>query len=113
MGEKIPQEKSKKKRSKEDEYFAKEESQKIAKQRERLDQERVEAEKKHYREKCWMRCPKCGHELKETEHERVMIDMCPGCGGVWLDAGELEILRQNSSTGFMQGLIKSLTRSRT
>jgi hypothetical protein len=26
------------------------------------------------------------------EHEQVEIDYCPGCGGVWLDAGELELL---------------------
>jgi hypothetical protein len=26
------------------------------------------------------------------EHEQIELDYCPGCGGVWLDAGELELL---------------------
>ncbi len=119
MSEKIPTEKSKKKRKQEDEYFAREEARKIAEHRERLNLERAEAEKKHLKEKCWMRCPKCGHELKEKEFQKVMIDQCESCGGIWLDAGELEMLTASSSSrgrstdsGFIQGLLKSVTKPR-
>ena len=40
-----------------------------------------------------MNCPRCADEpLIAVEHERVEVDYCPTCYGVWLDAGELELL---------------------
>jgi Zn-finger nucleic acid-binding protein len=42
-----------------------------------------------------LRCPRCGAEMEKREYARcsqVMIDACPECHGVWLDAGELEAL---------------------
>ncbi len=108
MAEKIPTEKSKKKRQKEEEYFAEQESKKLAELRQRLDKERTEREGRHLKELHWMRCPKCGQELKEIAYEKVMIDRCESCGGLWLDSGELEILQKSSSSGFLQGLLKSV-----
>ncbi len=40
----------------------------------------------------WMRCPKCGLALDEIMFRGVKIDKCFGCGGVYLDDGELEQL---------------------
>ena len=37
-------------------------------------------------------CPKCGITMREREKGDVIIDICPQCRGVWLDAGELEKL---------------------
>jgi uncharacterized protein len=51
----------------------------------------------------WMRCPKCGKQLKEVEVEQVKIDRCTGCGGVFLDQGELEILT-HARSGFLPKL---------
>lgn len=40
-----------------------------------------------------MNCPRCGDEsLIALEHEMVEVDYCPTCLGIWLDAGELELL---------------------
>ena len=47
-----------------------------------------------------MNCPKCGNPMRERERdigegttrEIVVIDVCPNCGGIWLDKGELEKL---------------------
>jgi Zn-finger nucleic acid-binding protein len=39
-----------------------------------------------------MFCPKCQNTLRERRRDDVMLDICPGCGGVWLDRGELEKL---------------------
>ena len=39
-----------------------------------------------------MRCPVCGREMSTPVVEGVEVDLCPGCGGVWLDGGELEAL---------------------
>src|SRR5262249_32654029 len=52
------------------------------------------AEKQRLRELHFMRCPKCGLELEEIVLRGVRIDKCFGCGGLWLDAGELEELTQ-------------------
>lgn len=39
-----------------------------------------------------MKCPNCASPLIVLEIEDVEIDHCTTCKGVWLDAGELEIL---------------------
>ena len=39
-----------------------------------------------------MKCPQCSDILLTLEFDRIEIDYCPGCRGVWLDAGELGIL---------------------
>ena len=111
MAEKIPAEKAKKKRQKEDEYFAQQEARKIEELRKKQDAERAEAQEKHLKDKHWMRCPKCGQELREKEYDKVTIDQCEGCGGVWLDAGEMEILQKSQSSGLLKGLLKSVTGS--
>jgi Zn-finger nucleic acid-binding protein len=40
-------------------------------------------------------CPACGSLTESTEYaycSQVVIDRCPGCGGIWLDKGELEAI---------------------
>jgi Zn-finger nucleic acid-binding protein len=43
-------------------------------------------------------CPRCpGIKLYRhffSAQRRVEVDQCPNCGGYWLDAGELELIRQ-------------------
>jgi Zn-finger nucleic acid-binding protein len=70
----------------EDEYFAREDAELLRKQRERAHAAAVEAERKtHY-----MKCPKDGYDLTSSEYHGVQIETCPHCGGMWLDAGEIE-----------------------
>ena len=38
-------------------------------------------------------CPIDGESMEKQVLEFVLIDKCPSCGGVWLDEGELEIIR--------------------
>jgi Zn-finger nucleic acid-binding protein len=46
--------------------------------------------------------------LKEENYkEKVNIDRCQQCGGVWLDAGELEMLVEREH-GFISGFLKHL-----
>ncbi len=35
-------------------------------------------------------CPSCSTNLSPVVVEGRIVDLCTGCGGVWLDAGELE-----------------------
>lgn len=43
-----------------------------------------------------MNCPKDQTAMRERERETagevVVMDVCPSCGGIWLDKGELEKL---------------------
>jgi uncharacterized protein len=43
-----------------------------------------------------MDCPRCQKPLIILEFERVEIDYCASCQGVWLDSGELELLLESS-----------------
>ena len=92
MAEKMPQDPRKKKLTREEESFAEQELTKRASLREKLNQEREESRQRQEKEAHWMKCPKCGGELQEKQFEHVMIDQCPSCQGIWLDAGEMELL---------------------
>ncbi|MFP5354308.1 MAG: zf-TFIIB domain-containing protein [Gemmatimonadota bacterium] len=72
----------------EDEYFVKQDAELIKEQRARLDAERAKAERKSH----YMKCPKCGADLRETDFHQIKIDRCPDCHGVWFDAGEVEMM---------------------
>ena len=37
-------------------------------------------------------CPKCNSEMRNYERNRILVDQCTGCGGLFLDKGELEQL---------------------
>lgn len=39
-----------------------------------------------------MDCPVCREAMIVLELDEVEIDYCADCGGIWLDAGELELL---------------------
>jgi len=58
-----------------------------------------ENEKKRLKELHHMRCPKCGMELIEIDYKKIKIDKCSECEGIWLDAGELEIIVKLEKTG--------------
>ena len=37
-----------------------------------------------------MKCPNCNETLLMSERNKIEIDYCPSCRGVWLDKGELD-----------------------
>jgi hypothetical protein len=93
----------------EDEYFARQNAEKISEMRAKLDSERKKAERSAHHNKC----PRCGGDLKEHHVEHVKIDECEDCGGVWLDRGELDQLgRVNRSRGVSGGVLGSLFKRR-
>lgn len=51
------------------------------------------------------RCPCDGTVLDRVMFDAVEVDKCPQCQGLWLDAGELELL-----TGRAKGSSNALTR---
>jgi len=74
------------KKAQEDDYFVKKEKELIEKLKARQEKEAKQSVKEMYH----MRCPKCGEPLKERRFQKILIDHCTGCGGIWLDPGELE-----------------------
>ena len=81
----------------EDEYFARRDAELLKKQR--TDQERAarEAERKSH----YLKCPKCGADLVTDDFRGVQIDRCPDCHGLWLDAGELDALKNTGDPGLI------------
>lgn len=46
-----------------------------------------------------MYCPTCATtRLVQTERQKVEVDYCPHCRGVWLDRGELEKLLDKAAS---------------
>lgn len=51
-----------------------------------------------------MKCPSCKEPLVILELHGVEIDHCFNCGGVWLDAGELEEIVPREKLGFLKAV---------
>jgi len=47
-----------------------------------------------------MICPRCAMTMDFEMAEGIEVDVCMTCGGIWLDAGELDLLKQKSAEGF-------------
>ena len=57
----------------------------------------------------FMKCPKCGHDMKEETLEGVSVDRCTHCEGVYFDAGELDqvlLKHDQDRKGFFRKLVK-------
>jgi uncharacterized protein len=103
-------------RKREDEWFLANEKRLLETariEREKREKERAaltaDAERKKLREQHFMRCPKCGHEMKEEELQGVKIDRCSFCEGIYFDAGELDqvlLKREDDRRGFFRKLVK-------
>ena len=88
----------------EDEYFAKHDAELLKERRAALDEQRAKQERASH----FMKCPKCGADLEEKEHQSIKVDVCPECHGLWLDQGEVDLLHrvsQQPSSHVMQDLI--------
>ena len=94
----------------ENEWFRKHEEELLKKARElreaRLAKER-DAEREKEKKIHFMKCPKCGGDLVEVEHEGIKVDRCTHCHGVFFDAGELDVLflkKQDERRSFFRKL---------
>ena len=51
-----------------------------------------------------MKCPACSSLMIVVEHEKIELDYCVKCSGVWFDAEEMELLleaMQLERTGYI------------
>jgi hypothetical protein len=77
----------------EEEYFAREELERLKKSREATR----EAEQRAARASHYMKCPKCGADLTTETYHGIEVDRCTECSGVWFDAGEADTLLEKES----------------
>jgi acetyl-CoA carboxylase beta subunit len=56
----------------------------------------------------WMKCPKCGHDLKPQTLEGIEIDRCTFCEGFFVDAGELDQLFLKKELAQRQSFMRRL-----
>ena len=100
----------------EDEWFRRNEKElldtaraaRLKREAERAAREKADHSKR-LKELHFMKCPKCGHDLKEEKLENVTVDRCTHCEGIFFDAGELEqVFRQQAEQrrSFFQKLVK-------
>jgi Zn-finger nucleic acid-binding protein len=81
----------------EDEYFVKQDAELLRKQRAQAEAAAQDAERKtHY-----MKCPKDGYDLTSSTYHGVQIESCPHCGGMWLDAGEIDAVAHEERPGLL------------
>jgi hypothetical protein len=100
----------------EDEWFLRNEKQlldaarqaRLKREAERAAKEKAD-ETKRLKDLHFMKCPKCGHDMKEEKLENVSVDRCTHCEGIFFDAGELEqVFRQQAEQrrSFFRKLVK-------
>ncbi len=74
--------------SEENNYINHAEAEKIQALRDKRNAQKAKLEKEMH----WMKCPKCGSSMEEIELDRIMVDKCSSCNGIYFDEGELELL---------------------
>jgi Zn-finger nucleic acid-binding protein len=55
-----------------------------------------------------MKCPRCGSVLNTVEYDGVQVEVCSGCKGEWLQAGELEKIVEHHDEVFTREEIASI-----
>ena len=85
----------------EEEYFKRQEMQKLAALRAEQEQENLQQALAERKELHYNRCGRCGELMEPKIFQGVEIDICPGCGAVLLDPGELEELAGSENSGVM------------
>ena len=88
----------------EEEYFARLEAERARKAAENRQAKLLAEERERARALHFMKCPKCGMQLEEIAFGDVRVDKCFSCDGLWLDKGELDLIREKDG-GFMGRLL--------
>ncbi len=55
-----------------------------------------------------MKCPVCKVTTVAVEYDKIELDYCPVCRGIWFDRGELELLLDSLTGGTARELVNSL-----
>ncbi|HEX9896337.1 MAG TPA: zf-TFIIB domain-containing protein [Dehalococcoidales bacterium] len=58
-----------------------------------------------------MICPTCKHPTFVVEYQKIELDYCGNCQGVWFDAGELELMLDSAGIGETKSMLNTLLQS--
>lgn len=88
----------------EEEYFAKEDREKLAKLKEKWQKEAAQKALEARRELHFNKCGKCGADMDTVPFRGVEIEVCKECKAVLLDPGELEQLAGEDQGGVLASM---------
>ena len=88
----------------EEEYFARLDVERVRRVSEERQATLLAEERERDRALHFMKCPKCGTQLEEIAFGDIRVDKCFSCDGLWLDKGELDLIREKDG-GFMGRLL--------
>lgn len=83
----------------EEDFFARKEYERLKKSQEESQKNLAAEQRTKEKELHYMKCPKCGMNLVEIDYKNIKVDKCSECEGIWLDAGELEMVGQMDKGG--------------
>ncbi len=95
---------------KEQEYFVQMELQRLRQLREEHQQRLAVEERARLKELHFLHCAKCGQKMSTTPLGGVEVEVCPDCGGIFLDAGELDRVLAEQNRGPFAGALSTLRR---
>lgn len=94
--------------SQEEAYFYRQNQKIIDSRREILDSKKNQLSDRS-RMPYWMRCPKCGEQMKEIDLSGIKIDQCSICQGIYFDAGEIQTLMATREPKGFFGFLRKKT----
>lgn len=86
----------------EEKYFHDEDEAKIQALKDKLDAEKAEKAAAELKALHHLHCGKCGTKMDTQVFKGVEIEVCPSCGAVLLDPGELEELVGEDESGIVK-----------
>jgi uncharacterized C2H2 Zn-finger protein len=92
----------------EEEYFAKAEAERIKQLKTSAEVEAKLAERQSH----FMKCPRCGADLKVEHYSGIEVERCPECGGIWFDEDEAaRLVDVNAAKGVGGGLFRAIVQA--
>jgi hypothetical protein len=95
------------------EYFARLDAEKKKKLAEQLATEKAEADRAERKRLHAGHCGRCGGALQVKPFRGIEIDLCPDCGAVLLDPGELEHVAGSDDSGVLKSITSLFSGIRT
>lgn len=92
------------KNDQEEEFFHRQDQEKLRQLREAAAQRKAEEQQAALKALHYFHCGKCGHKMQTQIFRGIEIEICPSCGAVLLDPGELEQLAGEDKGGVARTL---------
>ena len=84
---------------KEQQYFIAQEMKRLKALHQQYAEKTAESERQRLKDLHYMHCTKCGQKMETTTLADIEVEVCPGCGGIYLDAGELNKIVDEQTRG--------------